>query len=82
MTVRTKTISRCTSITESAAGVETHYRTRSSVKPKTNHQNRLPHSVSLNISYEQDGGPSSKDDKSPVAKKCTKLHPKKEPSSA
>ena len=77
-----KPIPRCISVTKSAAGVETHYWTRSSVKPKTNHQNRLPHSVSSNVSYEQEGSPNSEDDKSPVAKKCTKLRPKEEPSSA
>ena len=52
------------------------------MKPKTDRQNRLPHSISLNVSYEQDGSPNSEDDKSPVAKKCTKLCSKKEPSSA
>ena len=62
--------------------VETHYRTRSSMKPKPDCQNRLPHSVSLNVSDEQDGSPSSEDNKSPVAKKLTKLCPKKELSSA
>ena len=76
-----KTTSRGTSMTELTTCVETHYRTRSSMKPKPDHQNWLPHSISLNVSYEQDGSPSSEDDKSPVAKKCTKLCPKKEASS-
>ena len=79
---RQKPVSKCIPITESAVGVETHYRTRSSMKPKTNHNNRLPCSVSSNVSYEQEGSPSSEDDKSPVAKNHTKLHPKKELSSA
>ena len=52
------------------------------MKPKTNCKNRLPHSVSSNVSYEQEESPSSEDDKSPIAKKHTKLRPKKEPSSA
>ena len=52
------------------------------MKPKPDSQNRLPHSVSLNVSYEQDDSANSEDDKSPVTKKCTKLHPKKELSSA
>ena len=79
---RQKPVSKCIPITESAAGVETHYRTRSSIKPKTNRNKRLSHSVSSNVSYEQEGSPSSEDDKSSVAKKCIKLCPKKEPSSA
>ena len=62
--------------------METHYRTRSSVRPKTKRNNRLPHSVSSNVSYEQEGNLSSEDDKSPVSKKCIKLCPKREPSSA
>ena len=77
-----KTTSRGTLTIEFATCVETHYRKRSSVKPKPDHQNRLPCSVSLNVSYEQDDSANSEDDKSPVAKKCTKLHPKKELSSA
>ena len=77
-----KTTSRGTPTTEFATCVETHYRTRSSVKPKPDYQKRLPHSVSLNVSYEQDDSANSENDKSPVTKKCTKLRPKKEPSSA
>ena len=62
--------------------VETSYRTRSSVKPKPDHKNRLSHSVSLNVSYELEDSVSSEDDKSPVAKKRTKMRQKREPSSA
>ena len=52
------------------------------MRSKTKCNNRLPHSVSANVSYEQEGNLSSEDDKSPVSKKCIKLHPKREPSSA
>ena len=79
---RPKPISKSNPTTEPAADVETHYRTRSSMRPKTKRKNRLPHSVSSNVSYEQEGNLSSKDDKSPVSKKCIKLCPKREPSSA
>ena len=73
----------CNNITtiELTADVETHYRTRSSVRPKTKHNNQLPHSVSSKVSYEQEGNLSSEDDKSPVSKKRIKMHPKREPSS-
>ena len=79
---RQKPISKSIPKTAPTAGVETHYRTTSSMRPKTKHDNRLPHSVSSNVSYEQEGNLSSEDDKSPVAKKRIKLRPKKEPSSA
>ena len=79
---RQKPISKSIPKTAPAAGVETHYRTRSSMRPKTKHDNRLPHSVSSNVSYEQEGNLSSEDDKSPVAKKRIKLCPKRELSSA
>ena len=72
-----KPISKSIPKTAPAAVVETHYRTRLSMRPKTKHDNRLPRSASLNVSYEQEGNPSSEDDKSPVAKKRIKLSPKK-----
>ena len=43
---RQKPISKSIPKTAPAAGVETHYRTRSSVRPKTKRDNRLPCSVS------------------------------------
>ena len=56
------------------------YQTRSSVKHKQERQSRLPRTASANVSYENTSA-SSDDDKSPITKKCMKLHPKREPSS-
>ena len=62
--------------------VETPYRTRSRVRTKSERQNWLPRSVSLNVSYELGDSVSSEDDKSPAAKKRKNIQPKHEPSSA
>ena len=65
---------------DSGVLVESRHQTRSSVKPKQENHSRLPCTVSANVSYEITNA-SSDDDKSPTAKKCMKLRPKREPSS-
>ena len=60
--------------------VESHYQTRSRMKPKLERHSRLPRTVSANVSYEITST-SSDDNKSPTTKKRMKLHPTREPSS-
>ena len=62
--------------------VETPYRTRFSVNPKPKHQSRLPHNVSLNVSYDLGNSDNSDEEKSPIAKRRKNTRPKCEPSSA
>ena len=76
-----KTAHSGTGNNDCGVSVETRYHTGSSIKPKPDRQSRLPQIVSANVSYEITSA-SSDVDRSPTAKKCIKLCPKRERSSA